>query len=245
MPAHHSVLSLGVAVCAGLLFEAPSWAHIDLVSPSPRAAGRPDSNLEESPCGQRDTVRVAENVSVFRPGETITVVWDVYVQHPSYFRLAFDLDGDDSFSERSALPANPEQDDPTALPPGEGELILAYVEDRAGELERVEHPITLPRAPCDDCTLQLTQLVYGLPLREATYYQCADITLDGTPVPPAADGGSAAAVAGELPPSSEPGCSLTAVGAPRRAGYMTLIVAALLLGRATARRLGCPRASVR
>lgn len=179
-------LGISAAACGGLLVSATSLAHIDLLSPPPRQGGFPSANLDEAPCGQRTPGRVSDQVSVFRPGETINVAWDVYVQHPSYFRLSFDSDGDDSFSSRTSAPSDPARDDPTALLPGEGELILDYVMDRGGDLEHVEWPVTLPREPCDNCTLQLIQLSYNLPLDEATYYQCADLTLEGEPVEPPA-----------------------------------------------------------
>jgi hypothetical protein len=172
--------------CATSLIAAPSLAHIDLESPPPRAAGRPDSNLGERPCGQRQNARATDEVSEFRPGESIEVVADVYVQHPSYFRFAFDVDGDDSFSTRSSSPRDPASDDPTALPAGEGELILGYIEDPTGDVERIEQRLTLPNVQCDNCTLQLTQFIYGLPLADATYYQCADIVLAGPLAAPAA-----------------------------------------------------------
>jgi BIM1-like copper acquisition factor len=173
-------------LCGSLLFGVSSSAHIDLLSPPPRVGGFPDSNLRQRPCGQRTTGRVADKVSVFRPGEVLSVTWDVYVQHSSYFRLAFDLDGADSFSDRPAAPAKAEQDDPTLLPAGEGEFILGYIEDKAGQLDHVEHDVILPSRACDNCTLQLIQFSYGLPIEQATYYQCADIVLEGEPVPPVA-----------------------------------------------------------
>jgi hypothetical protein len=243
MRARHLVTGFSVALCGSVAFGAPSAAHIDLLSPPPRAGGRPDSNLEERPCGQRVNARTADELSSFRPGESIVVVWDVYVQHPSYFRLAFDLTGDDSFSERSSLPADPDLDRPGELPPAPGELILGYVEDPDGQREHVEQLVTLPAQPCNDCTLQLTQFVYGLPLRDATYYQCADIVLAGEPVEPE-DGGvpGGAATDGATQPGnelggaapSENGCAMTRRRTSTPAGSPALVP--LLLGLAALRR---------
>lgn len=187
------------------LIAAPCLAHIDLKSPAARAPGRPDSSLGERPCGQRQNARRADRVHVFRPGESIDVLADVYVQHPGYFRFAFDIDGDDSFSARPIAPSDPASDDPTALPAGEGELILGYIEDPAGELEQIEQRLTLPNVECEECTLQLTQFIYGLPLADATYYQCADIVLTGPPASPALDEGGSG---GTREPGGE-GCSLS------------------------------------
>jgi hypothetical protein len=192
-------------------------AHIDLLSPQPRASGLVNANLDNPPCGQRNPGRIPEKVSVFRPGETITVSWDAYVQHPSYFRLSLDAEGDDSFSERTVPPADPARDDPSRLPQGEGELILDYVRDPAGELALIEHSITLPSEPCEACTLQLIQFIYDVPVDEATYYQCADLTLAGVPVPPAPDeptltpAGATGGCALRHPTRAQPALALLAV----------------------------------
>lgn len=243
MSARHRATGLGVALAGSLLLGSPSQAHIDLLSPSPRASGKPDSYLNESPCGQRVTGRVAEKVSVFRPGETITVAWDVYVRHPSYFRIAFDLDGADSFSDRSSLPAEPERDDPGQLMAAEGELILDLVEDRAGQLGHVEREVTLPAEACDDCTLQLIQFTYGLPLRDATYYQCADIVLEGEVVEPlVVDAGEAPEVVNEEA-SPEAGCTLGGLARSKLPGSAGLAWLCLcwLRRRARMRRFGSAR----
>ncbi len=245
--------NLHVAAVLAASSPAPALAHIDLVSPPPRAPGRPDTNLSRGPCGQRNNGRVDGTASVFRPGQTIDVVWEVYVQHVSYFRIAFDLEGDDSLRDRRSLPADPASDDPTTLPAGEGELILDYVQDRTADVERVERRVTLPNEECARCTLQVTQFTYGLPIDDATYHQCADIVLDanapgGEEAPADADG------PGEGDPGANPGAALgaggpddaaegasCALGAPRgktppeRAGLALTLGLLALLRRARSR----------
>jgi len=208
MPAPVRALSLG-ALAVVLSIGSASWAHVDLLSPPPRRGGLGNAYLDSAPCGQRDPGRTSDAVSVFRPGETISVSWDAYVQHPSYFRLSFDLDGDDSFSDRAATPADPARDDPSRLPQAAGELILDYVRDPGGDLSHVERSVTLPSEPCEECTLQLLQFIYDLPLDEATYYQCADVVLEGEPI--ALSPMEPADVAAG---SSEQGCALRASKAP-------------------------------
>jgi hypothetical protein len=239
MQPRRRVLAMTAAACCGLLVSSASHAHIDLLSPPPRQSGFPDANLGEGPCGQRNPGRVSEQVSVFRPGESISVAWDVYVRHPSYFRLSFDPDGDDSFSQRSSVPADPARDEPTRLPPEEGELILDYLMDRQAELEHVELSITLPTDPCDNCTLQLTQFIYDLPIDEATYYQCADLTLEGEPVEPAT---GTDPLSRPIPPSD--GCSLRAAPTSTGAGSLALSALSfwLLARRRHARRVNAWRA---
>jgi hypothetical protein len=150
-------LALG-SLLAGAAFASPlARAHINLLEPAARVPGRPDSMLLLGPCGQRQNERREDRASTFRAGQSIDMVWDVYVQHVSYFRIAFDPDGDDSFSTRPSAPSDASADDPTLLEPGEGEIILDYILDPTGDVDRVEHRVTLPDMPCDRCTLQLTQ----------------------------------------------------------------------------------------
>ena len=214
-------LSLGVLAVV-LSIGSASRAHIDLLSPPPRTGGRGNAYLDSAPCGQRDPGRSSDRVSVFRPGETISVSWDAYVQHPSYFRLSFDVDGDDSFSDRASTPADPARDDPSRLPQAEGELILDYVRDPGGELSHVERSIRLPSEPCAECTLQLLQFIYDLPLDEATYYQCVDLVLEGEPIPPAP------AEPADVPAAStEQGCALRVRSRPGSASFPLALIAGL------------------
>lgn len=170
------IAALSAALFA-LTLAAPSHAHINLRSPAPRVPGIPDSTLSLAPCGQRDSARIPERATTFEPGQRIEVIWDVYVRHPSYFRIAFDLEGEDSFSARRSMPDDPATDDLGQLTPGEGEFILDYIPDPNGNLDRVERTVTLPDRECERCTLQVIQFTYGLPIDKATYHQCADIVL--------------------------------------------------------------------
>jgi len=224
-------------------------AHIDLLEPPARVSGRPDSMLLRGPCGQRQNERDEERVSVFRAGQSIDVVWDAYVQHVSYFRIAFDPDGDDSFSTRPSSPRDASADDPTLLPAGGGEIILDYVLDPTGDVEHVERSVTLPDIECERCTLQLTQFTYGLPLDDAIYYQCADLVLepgedDGAgPASAAVDAGAVNAGEGSS------GCSIAATSGVRPSssgargvGWLAAIAgAAALCVRRRARRRSARR----
>jgi hypothetical protein len=214
--------ALSGAVLASAIFVTTSaQAHINLLEPVARVPGVPDSMLLLGPCGQRQNARLEDRVNVFRPGQSIDMVWEVYVQHVSYFRISFDLDGDDSFSTRPSAPSDASTDDPTELPAGDGELILDYILDRAGDVDRVERQVRLPNVECDRCTLQLTQFTYGLPLDDAIYYQCADLVLDDGDgvIEDAADRGAGGAARTDTSDEGEGvGCSLAAGPARARAG---------------------------
>jgi hypothetical protein len=225
---------------AGFAAAAPALAHINLLEPAPRVPGVPDSTLSRGPCGQRENARLEAGVHVFRPGESIDVVWEVYVQHVSYFRIAFDADGDDSFSARRSLPRDPAADDPTALPAGDGEIIFDYIEDRTGDIERVEQRVALPDVECERCTLQVIQFTYGLPIDDATYHQCADLVLDDGDgifeAPASGDGPSLGA--GDPDDADGAGCSLAAAnahGASAHGAWLAALVGSLALALAARR----------
>src|SRR5262245_41957822 len=107
------LLILGLATTAAM--AGPDYAHIALNSPPPRV-----TDLKEGPCGKAGSVR-GSNITVFEPGETITVTWQETVAHPGHYRIAFDDDGDDGFPF------------PTSTATADGRIILAdQIADRQG-----------------------------------------------------------------------------------------------------------------
>ena len=67
-------------------------AHLRLLDPLPR---HPDA-LKLGPCGQANDAR-GDIIATYEPGETITVRWEEYVNHPGWYRVSFDDDGFDDF----------------------------------------------------------------------------------------------------------------------------------------------------
>lgn len=174
--------ALGLPVVAAALTRAPiGLAHIDLIEPVPREQGRrirdaTNADLKAGPCGQRSNGRT-DKVNVFSPGETIDVTWNETTNHRSYYRLAFDVNGDDGFPLFTGPGIGQEGDDPIASCPIDGRVILAYeLDDRAGG--SYTRQITLPDVECESCTLQLVQYMYGSP--SPYYFQCADLALRRT-----------------------------------------------------------------
>jgi hypothetical protein len=174
------------SVCAAafgslMTFSAVSLAHVDLSTPNPRAHGETEGNLKSGPCGQTTNGRTA-NVNVFAPGQTITVTWNEYIDHPAYYRIAFDDDGDDGFLMRTDGQTDPTADDPDTI---EAALnmdaqILAIVKEEndttAGPSTDIRSvDVTLPNVTCENCTLQVIQYMYNNPGQG--YFQCADIAL--------------------------------------------------------------------
>ncbi len=138
-------------------------AHIEMDKPSPVT-----DSLKDGPCGAGDHQR-GDDVTVYAPGETIRVRWHETIDHPSTYRIAFDEDGDDSFED-------PKTTDDFYVNDG---VLLDEIPDQDDGVFSVE--VTLPDTPCENCTLQLIQLMLDKPPYEAgtndLYYQCADIAL--------------------------------------------------------------------
>ena len=156
-------------------------AHISQISPTPRTQSQ-----KEGPCGAAGSTR--GEPQVFRPGETITVEWDETVDHPGHYRIAFDPDGEDDFP----LPNQPDDNFATTL--------VDQITDKAGGLYSQE--ITFPDIECDNCTLQLIQIMTTQVPYNSFYFQCSDIVLSNAtsetgpdagvnPTKPASGGGCA------------------------------------------------------
>ncbi|HUH02014.1 MAG TPA: SCE4755 family polysaccharide monooxygenase-like protein [Kofleriaceae bacterium] len=149
-------------------------AHLRLLSPSARYG----DSQKAGPCGVAGGVRTTDKVSTFAPGETITLVWDEFIDHPGHFRISFDDDGDDSFVD----PATADELDsaPSVLEDG--------IADQIGGT--YNYQITLPDLECDNCTLQVIQVMTDKPPYgdgNDIYYQCVDLILTNTPLDPAPD----------------------------------------------------------
>lgn len=165
-------------VAAALLAHtAVAHAHIAMTSPRPRSAGQ-----KTGPCGDAGSMR-GQNITTYRPGETITLEWDETVGHPGHYRIAFDDDGNDVFTN----PRQPDDNFPSTL--------VDQIVDRDGTSHYTQQ-VTLPNMTCTNCTLQLMQVMTTSVPYNSFYYQCADIVLaaesDADPEPPVTDGGCAA-----------------------------------------------------
>lgn len=173
------VAGAAVLAVAGLVVR-DSKAHIDLKRPIPREQGlsrAPNANLKAGPCGQRSNQRT-DKLNAFAPGETIEVTWAETTNHRSYYRVAFDRDGDDDFPVFAGGAVSQTGDDPSRICPVDGQVILAYeLNDGAGGVHTLN--VKLPDVECDNCTLQVLQYMYD---RQRPYYfQCADLVLRHTP----------------------------------------------------------------
>ena len=166
---------------AVVLAPSVAAAHIQLTSPTPRSPSQKDG-----PCGPLNPTR-GTNVTVFEPGATIEVRWNETINHPGHYRISFDLDGQDFVFPPTA----------TGSTEGMPNVVKDLIADRAGGA--YVETITLPNMACENCTLQLIQVMTDKPpytvgaASDDLYFQCADIALRPSA---AVDGGVDAAAAG-------------------------------------------------
>ena len=121
------------------------------------------TGLKSAPCGG---VARTNNPAVFTSGQTIEVEWEETINHPGYFRIAFSPVNDEDF---------------------DGNVLKDNIIDTQNAETPMPHfyaaSITLPAVVCDECTLQLIQVMTENPTNPRNYYSCADIklvTADGT-----------------------------------------------------------------
>ncbi len=176
-------------------------AHIELLSPTARYTIAESGDNKACPCGLGDSNRLcnipedrsdpnrSDRVTTLTAGGTVTVRFSEYVGHSGRYRVAIDFDGADldDFNDNILL------DVPD--PPGSA--------GNTGDGSIWEFEVQLPDMECDNCTLQLIQMMDGNttdpvpdPVGRSSYYTCADIILaggnggpDAGPGVDAADGG--------------------------------------------------------
>jgi hypothetical protein len=115
------------------------------------------TGLKSAPCGG---VERTNNPAIFMSGQTIEVEWEETINHPGYFRIAFSPANDEGFDDN---------------------VLKDNIIDTQNSESPVPHfynvSITLPAVVCDQCTLQLIQVMTENPDNPRNYYSCADIKL--------------------------------------------------------------------
>lgn len=181
---HRPILTSLVAL-ASLVTSLSAQAHISLDEPKGRywdpAKSEADANSpqKQAPCGKAGDSRTTNPalITTYEPGQTITVRWHETIGHPGHYRIAFLEDGQD-FPPGTTDPVESPQ-----LP-----ILKDGIEDKAGK-GQYSVEVTLPDVECNNCTLQLIQVMTDNPT-QPYYYQCADLILTH------GDGGSGGASSG-------------------------------------------------
>ena len=202
------------------LLAGTAEAHIELFSPTPRYTIAESGDNKACPCGlgssnrlcnvdgdRSDPARAAEaRVTTLDSGSTVTLRFEEYVGHTGRYRVAIDFDGADLEDFNNNILVD--------IPDPSG------ADGNIGQGPIWEIDVPLPDVACDNCTLQLIQVMNGNtadPVLDtvgvSSYYTCADIKLVGGATPP--DAGAATGTdAGNVtpPPSPTGGCGCAAAG---------------------------------
>lgn len=183
-------------------------AHIDMLQPLVGRSG----DQKARPCEGKGR----GPVYTFEPGATITLGVSEGIPHDSYFRIAFDNDGEDSFKDPASIdPINPNRDANSLLVTlsggtGTGGKCANTPQDKCGMSDFCnvvsatgatvlwdnldphlasattgswQWNVTLPDIECDNCTLQIIQVMEDIPGHgpydgdSDLYYRCVDIVL--------------------------------------------------------------------
>jgi uncharacterized protein (TIGR03382 family) len=189
------------AFLVAMLFAVPTYAHISLEQGGTHLSRYGDGELKAAPCGRAGGTR-GTHIYTYEPGATITVSLVEFVSHPSYFRIAFDDDGDDGFKEpASILPIDPNR----KCPDGPGDhcgasdfyntpAVLPNMDNlnphlgTIGAGPKYTWQVKLPDVECTNCTLQVIQVMEDDTFHgpydptpgvgvEDLYHQCIDLVL--------------------------------------------------------------------
>ncbi len=169
-------------------------AHVHLLQPLSRTDDALGDPQKEQHCGNPAQTRTTR-VTTYHPGETITVKFVETIEHPSWFRIAFQPNGEvfelppasngNSINAMGVASASnfPTENLTGMTDPATGTMVLMdRIADGAKDVMR-EMTVTLPNMECTNCTLQLIQVMQNNPpytndtASNDIYFQCADITL--------------------------------------------------------------------
>jgi len=202
-----------ITFLAMLAASGSAFAHISLEQGGTHLSRDGDSELKVAPCGKAGSTR-GTNVYTYAPGATITVRFVETIPHPSYFRFAFQQSGDNEFKEPASIkPIDPNRSCPIDSGDHCGSSdfyntpnVLPMMDNLdphlAGSSKTWEYKVTLPNVECDNCTLQLIQVMEDNTFHgdydptpgvgiEDLYHQCIDLVLK-TGAPSSNDAGAGA-----------------------------------------------------
>ena len=237
---------LGLAVC--LLVAAPTVAsaHIHMLQPKSRT-DNPTGDQKDQHCGTVGYSRAANpgRITTFRPGQTIRVMWRETINHPGWYRISFQPNGEIFYIPppvgNGGFPTE-NRTGQTDTPSGSIILLDRIADGVVGTTQMAD--VTLPNIECNNCTLQFTQFMSDKApytadaLSDDIYFNCADLILsNAAPTTPDASPMVDAGVDAPGFPSdgrtAQGGCS---VATGKSGGVAVLALLGALLGRRRRRR---------
>ena len=225
------VCQVASLVAFGSSLAGSAAAHISLDQGGTHKSRYGDGPIKDGPCGMAGGTR-GTNVYTYAPGETVSVAIVEFIPHPSYFRVAFDDDGDDDFAPPASIqPIDPMRPCPlnaadkcgasdyynnaTVLP--DMDDLNPHLTAMAGQ--KYTFDVKMPDVECDNCTLQIIQVmedtIHGAynpvpgnpadtPYVADIYHQCIDLVLtrEGGTGPTGPASGDGGVGSGKAPASS-------------------------------------------
>jgi uncharacterized protein (TIGR03382 family) len=183
---------VGTSLVALMWLTATASAHIHLTNPIGHTDSLTGNDQKAEHCGDAAYSRAANptRTTVYPPGAPVTVTWLETINHPGYFRIAFQTDGMvfPIPPPGAGAPSNFPDVDQTGLDGGVAGVTILKDRIPDGTLSTT---ITLPTTECANCTLQFIQVMTDKPpytidaASDDIYFNCADITIQaGAPMPP-------------------------------------------------------------
>lgn len=181
-------------VIMGMDFSIQAFGHIDLDSASTHKSRYGRNFIKQGPCGKANGER-GTNVYTYKPGEKIQIAVDEFIPHPGYFRVSFAKESDAEFvNPQTVAPINRACMNDPADKCGAADFfnnpgVLADNLDphKRGFPRTYTWDVTLPEVECENCTLQVIQVMTdAFPIHapydpaydsDDVYYQCIDIRL--------------------------------------------------------------------
>lgn len=215
------ILQLAGAVALTASAVDTARAHFILLEPSSYvdqdqaefAGGAPQKGGPCGPGGNDDVQPVPENgeVTTVRAGDVLSVKWKTTVPHLGYFRIALAEDRADFVDPVFDDPVQCSYDMASVKTGAHGNVLMDGIDFAA-----TEQDITIPDMPCEQCTLQIMQVMKDHGPPECIYYHCANLKIlprEGSGS--ASDGGGPGApVAGDAADEEDDsGCAVSSPGA--------------------------------
>lgn len=137
-----------------------------------------------------------DRITTYKPGEKIKVMWNETINHPGWYRISLQPNGE-VFAYPPPGNAPNADGDPSNFPtvnqtgvtdPTTGSIVLLdrIPDGPVGTTMMAE--VTLPNIECANCTLQFNQFMTDRAMYTnidsgAVYFNCADIVISNTPPP--------------------------------------------------------------
>ncbi|MEK6555618.1 MAG: SCE4755 family polysaccharide monooxygenase-like protein [Bdellovibrionota bacterium] len=145
-----------------LLSPTLTFAHTRLKPSTGILPRSTNSGIKSGPCGN---LPASLNPPLLTGGQQLLVTWEETIEHPGRYEIYFSQANDSNFT------------------------LLATIPDVQGGAmpHQYSTTVTLPDVNCDNCTLQLIQVMTENPANPSLYYSCSDMKLIASspnPVPP-------------------------------------------------------------